>query len=123
LPSGNYHYDPEDHVLTLVSDSEPALGELLDIAMVAAGCTRRPPALITMTTRIARLSWMDSGIAYATTLRHVRALQQPLHLRATAMGLSSMALPVSDGELVDEALRLDWPTEVSVGEFVVGVRG
>ena len=107
-------------MLTLVSDSEPALGELLDIAMVAAGSTQRPPALITMTTRIARLSWMYSGIAYATTLKHVGALQQTLHLAATAMGLASMALPISDGELVDEALRLDWPTEVSVGEFVIG---
>jgi SagB-type dehydrogenase family enzyme len=122
LPSGSYHYDPDDHALILVNDSEPALGELLDIAMVAAGSTRRPPALITLTTRIARLSWMYSGIAYATTLKHVGALQQTLHLVATAMGLASMALPVSDGELVDEALHLDWPTEVSVGEFLIGMR-
>jgi SagB-type dehydrogenase family enzyme len=122
LPSGNYHYDPDDHALTLVNDSEPALGELLDIAMVAAGSTRRPPALITLTTRVARLSWMYSGIAYATTLKHAGALQQTLHLVATAMGLASTALPVSDGELVDEALHLDWPTEVSVGEFLIGVR-
>jgi SagB-type dehydrogenase family enzyme len=122
LPSGNYHYDPEDHALILVNDSAPALGELLDIAMVAAGSTRRPPALITLATRVARLSWMYSGIAYATTLKHVGALQQTLHLVAAAMGLASTALPVSDGELVDEALHLDWPTEVSVGEFLVGAR-
>jgi SagB-type dehydrogenase family enzyme len=122
LPRGNYHYDPGEHALTLVNDSEPGLGELLDIAMVAAGSTQRPPALITMTTRLARLSWMYSGIAYATTLKHVGALQQTLHLVATAMGLASRALPVSDGELVDEALHLDWPTEVSVGEFLIGVR-
>jgi len=122
LPRGNYHYDPEEHVLTLVSDSDPALGELLDLAMVAAGSTQRPPALITMTSRIARLSWMYSGIAYASTLKHVGALQQTLHLVATAMGLVSRAVPVGDGEVVDEALRLDWPTEVSVGEVLVGVR-
>lgn len=122
LPRGNYHYDPREHALTLVSDSEQALGELLDIAKVAAGGAQRPPVLITVTTRIARLSWIYSGIAYATTLKHVGALQQTLHLVATAMGLASTALAVGDGAVVDEALRLDWPTEVSVGEFLIGVR-
>jgi SagB-type dehydrogenase family enzyme len=122
LPRGNYHYDPREHALTLVSDSEPELAELLDIAKVAAGSTQRPPVLITVTTRIARLSWIYSGIAYATTLKHVGALQQTLHLVATAMGLASTALAVDDGATVDQALRLDWPSEVSVGDFLIGVR-
>jgi SagB-type dehydrogenase family enzyme len=122
LPRGTYHYDPQDHALTLVSDSEPQLAELLDIGKVAAGSTRRPPVLITVTTRIARLSWIYSGIAYATTLKHVGALQQTMHLVATAMGLASTALAVDDGEAVDRALRLDWPTEVSVGDFLIGAR-
>lgn len=122
LPRGNYHYDPREHALTLISDSEAELGELLDIAKVAAGSTQRPPVLITVTTRIARLSWIYSGIAYATTLKHVGALQQTLHLVATAMGLASTALAVPDGATVDEALSLDWPAEVSVGDFLVGVR-
>jgi SagB-type dehydrogenase family enzyme len=89
---------------------------------VAAGSTQRPPVLVTMTTRLARLSWIYSGIAYATTLKHVGALQQTLHLVATAMGLASTALAVDDGVAVDRALRLDWPTEVSVGDFLIGVR-
>ena len=122
LPRGNYHYDPREHALTLISDSEAELGELLDIAKVAAGSTQRPPVLITVTTRIARLSWIYSGIAYATTLKHVGALQQTLHLVATAMGLASTALAVPDGATVDEALSLEWPAEVSVGDFLVGVR-
>jgi SagB-type dehydrogenase family enzyme len=122
LPRGNYHYDPREHHLTLVTDAESDLGEMLDIAKVAAGSTQRPPVLITVTTRIARLSWMYSGIAYATTLKHVGALQQTLHLVATAMGLASTALAVGDGAVADQALRLGWPTEVSVGEFLVGVR-
>jgi SagB-type dehydrogenase family enzyme len=122
LPRGNYHYDPLEHALTLISDSESELTELLDIAKVAAGRTLRPPVLVTVATRIARLSWMYGGIAYATTLEHVGALQQTLHLVATAMGLASCALTVGDGAVADEALRLDWPTEVSVGEFLVGAR-
>ncbi len=120
LRRGSHHYDPRKHALTLINDSEKDLAEMLDAAMVAAGSTRRPAVLITVTTRIARLSWMYSEIAYSSTLRHVGALQQTLHLVATAMGLASSALAVSDGAAADEALRLEWPKEVSVGEFVVG---
>ena len=122
LPRGCYHYDAREHVLTLISDSESELADLLDTAKIAAGSMRRPPVLITVTTRIGRLSWRYSAIAYATTLRHVGALQQTLHLVATAMGLVSSALAVSDGASADDALRLDWPIEVSVGEFIVGAR-
>ncbi|HEY3258733.1 MAG TPA: SagB family peptide dehydrogenase [Pseudonocardiaceae bacterium] len=122
LPRGSYHYDPGEHALTLVDDSEPTISEILDAAKVAAGSTNRPAVLITMTSRIARVSWMYSGIAYSATLRHVGMLQQTLYLVATAMGLASCALTVGDATTADEALRLDWPTEVSVGEFIIGVR-
>jgi SagB-type dehydrogenase family enzyme len=121
LPRGSYHYDPSEHELTLVSGSEPELGELLDVAKVGAGSTLRPPVLITVSTRIARLSWMYGGTAYATTRTNVGVLQQTLHLVATAMGLASYGLPMGDGTVSDSALQLDWPSEVSVGEFVVGV--
>lgn len=120
LPRGSYHYDPREHALTLVNDSEPELDELLDIAKVAAGSVHRPAVLITIATRIARLSWMYTGIAYSTTLRNVGALQQTLYLAATAMGLASCAVAAEDGAAADEALRLRWPAEVTVGEFIVG---
>jgi SagB-type dehydrogenase family enzyme len=122
LPRGCYHYDPREHTLTLVNDSDEELTEVMDTAKVAAGSTRRPPVLITMTTLIGRLSWMYSSVAYSTTLKHVGGLQQSLYLAATAMGLTSCALAVGDSAAIDEALRLEWPTEVSVGEFAVGVR-
>jgi len=122
LPRGSYHYDPREHVLTLINDSDTDLAELLDMAKVAAGSIRRPPVLITFTTRIARLSWMYNGIAYSTTLKHLGALQQTLHLVATAMGLAAYALAVGDGAVADAALRLDWPSEVSIGELLVGTR-
>lgn len=121
LPPGTYHYDPGDHVLTLVRPATPDTADLLDVAKVAAGSTTAPPVLITMTTRIARLSWMYSGIAYSTTLKNVGALQQALSLVAGAMGLASCAPAVGDGAVADHALGLDWPGEVSVGDFVLGV--
>jgi SagB-type dehydrogenase family enzyme len=122
LPRGSYHYDPDEHALTLVNDSESELAELLDLAGVAAGSTRRPPVLITVTTKLAKLSWMLDGLSYATTVWHVGALQQTVHMVATAMGLASRALAVSDGAIADVALRLRYPVEVSVGELLVGIR-
>ncbi|QWF78767.1 SagB family peptide dehydrogenase [Amycolatopsis sp. CA-230715] len=122
LPSGTYHYDPWEHALTRVNDDEAEAAELLDAARVTVGTAGRPPVLITMTGRIARLSWTYSGIAYSTSLKHVGVLQQTLYLVATAMGLAPCALAVGDLEATTRVLRLEWPSEVSVGEFVVGLR-
>lgn len=122
LPRGIYHYDPLGHALTLINTSDDKVSELLDDAKVATGSMQRPPALITMTARMGRLSWMYNGIAYATTLRHVGVLQQTLYLVATAMELAPCALSVGDIEIADNAFHLDWPAEVTVGGFVVGLR-
>ncbi|TDV53623.1 SagB/ThcOx family dehydrogenase [Actinophytocola oryzae] len=121
LPRGIYHYDPDGHALTLVNDRSEHADELLDNAMVLIGATRRPPALITMTARMGRLSWVYDSIAYATTLKHVGVLQQTLYLVATVLGLAPCALATGDDEVATAAFGLDYPAEVSVGEFVVGL--
>jgi len=122
LRRGIYHYDPEGHFLTLINSSERELGELLDLAMVAAGSPQRPPVLITMTARMARFACAIGGIAYSTVLEHVGVLQQTLHLVATAMGLGPCALAFGDSEAANDAFSIDWPAEVSVGEIALGVR-
>jgi SagB-type dehydrogenase family enzyme len=121
LPRGIYHYDPGEHVLTLINEDESHADELLDNAMVLTGGPRRPPALITMTARMGRLSWVYESIAYATTLKHVGVLQQTLYLVATVLGLAPCALAMGDDETATTALKLNWPAEVSVGEFAVGL--
>jgi SagB-type dehydrogenase family enzyme len=120
LPRGIYHYDPEGHALTLINESAGDVDELLAGATVLIGSSR-PPVLITMTARIGRLSWVYDSIAYATTLKHVGVLQQTMYLVATMLGLAPCALAMGDSELATTAFELDWPAEVSVGEFVVGV--
>jgi SagB-type dehydrogenase family enzyme len=120
LPRGTYHYDPQQHELTLVNDSEPELDDLLDCARVAARTSLRPPALLTFTARVARTSWMYGGIGYSLALSHVGALQQTLCLVANAMGLAGCAPAVDPGDVTNNGLRLDWPAEVGVGEFLVG---
>lgn len=120
LARGIYHYDPADHVLTMVNDSAAELDDVLDGARVAARIPARPPMLITMTARIARSSWMYGGIGYALTLAHVGALQQTLCLVANAMGLAACAPAIDPGDAMDGALRLDSPAEVGVGELIIG---
>ncbi|ASU80286.1 SagB-type dehydrogenase domain-containing protein [Actinopolyspora erythraea] len=120
LPRGIYHYDPSDHSVTLIETPGERMGNLLDSARMSGGMAQRPSALITMTVRILRLSWLYSGIAYAMALKQVGLLQQTLHLVTTAMRLAPCALVSSDGAVAAEAFRLNWPAEVSVGEFVLG---
>lgn len=122
LDRGIYHYDPQDHALTLINQSEHDLAELMDVAMVAAGSPQRPPVLITMTARMARFACAYGGIAYSTVLEHVGILQQTLHLIATAMGLAPCALAFGDSEAANDAFFIDWPAEVSVGELALGVQ-
>jgi hypothetical protein len=63
---------------------------------------------------------MYGGIGYSLTLAHVGALQQTLCLVANAMGLAACAPAIDPGDVMDQALRLDIPAEVGVGEFIVG---
>jgi len=121
LRRGIYHYDPQGHALTLINENPAHTDEMLDNAMVLTGSRRRPPTLITMTARMGRLSWVYDGISYTTTLKHVGVLQQTLYLVATMLGLAPCALAIGDSEVATAAFELDWPAEVSVGEFVVGL--
>lgn len=122
LARGIYHYDPRDHALTLAQDDDEAMAEVLENAMIGTGAAHWPPAMITITARVARSSWMYGGIAYSLTLTHVGALQQMLCISATAMGLAACVPAIDPGDVVDTALGLEWPAEVGVGEFVFGNR-
>ncbi|MEC3975184.1 SagB family peptide dehydrogenase [Amycolatopsis sp. H20-H5] len=121
LPRAIYHYDPAGHALTMVNDDADDLATMLDMAMVAGGGHRRPPALVTVTVRMERIAWALGGAAYATVLLHLGALQQTLYLAAKAMGLAAHAVPVDASDQVDRALKLRWPAEVGVGECVLDV--
>jgi hypothetical protein len=43
-----------------------------------------------------------------------------LCLVATAMGLAPCVPAIDPGDVTDGALRLEWPAEIGVGEFIVG---
>lgn len=123
IPSGTHYYAPLEHCLVRVDDEGPdaATAELIAEAQISAGLDAPPAVVITITSRIHRLSWKYSGLPYALTLKHVGAVIQNLYLIGTAMGLASCALGSGDIELAARTTGTDWLTEPSVGGFALGV--
>jgi SagB-type dehydrogenase family enzyme len=119
LPSGIYYYDPEQHNLHKLRDRDSLLKDLLEDASVSSGGSI-PQVLLSITSRIRRLSWKYSAIAYATTLKNTGVLYQNMYLVATSMGLAPCALGTGNSSLVAEAFGLDSLVEVPVGEFMLG---
>lgn len=122
LSRGIYRYDPYAHALAVVNDDQDDVSTLLDLGRVAASVERYPAALLTVTARHGRGAWLFGGATHATALQHLGALQQVLHLTASAMGLAAHAVVVEDAsDRVDRLLRLRWPDETAVGECVLDV--
>lgn len=120
VPRGIYYYNALDHELSRINDEQRLVDALLNDAWMSAAGTVVPQILITITSRIRRLSWKYSSMAYATTLKNVGVLYQTMYLVAAAMGLAPCGLGTGNSALVAEAMRLDLFSEVAVGEFMLG---
>lgn len=122
IEPGIYYYDPVGHRLVLVNTSEDDRKALLHTASVATALQANPDVLITMTSRFQRLSWKYRAIAYSVSLKHAGVLYQTMYLVATAMGLAPCGLGSGDSDLAARAFGLDYLTESSVGDFILGSR-
>jgi SagB-type dehydrogenase family enzyme len=120
LEPGIYRYDAAAHQLHRRQVPEDAFRELVTGAWRATNGTVTPQVVITVVSRVARLSWKYSHIAYALTLKHVGVLYQTLYLVATAMGLAPCGLGSGDSDVAARALGVDWTTDCAVGEFLIG---
>lgn len=120
LEAGVYYYDPLGHRLVTLPARDEDARAMLTMAGMSTGHTARPDVLVTMTSRFQRMSWKYSGLAYAASLKNVGVLYQTFYLVATAMGLSPCGLGAGDAELAARTFGLDWATESSVGEFLIG---
>ncbi|WP_431927077.1 SagB/ThcOx family dehydrogenase [Nonomuraea jabiensis] len=120
LDSGVYYYDPLGHRLVTLPARDEDARAMLAAASLATGGTASPDVLITITSRFQRMSWKYSSIAYAATLKTVGALYQTFYLVATAMGMAPCGLGSGDADLAARTLGLDWATESSVGDFLIG---
>ncbi|MGK7915764.1 MAG: SagB family peptide dehydrogenase [Prochloraceae cyanobacterium] len=120
IPSGLYHYCPQDHQLEKISGSNKHTEALLANAQQANGAKCLPQILIIFAARFSRVSWAYESIAYSLILKHVGVLYQTMYLVATAMGLAPCALGTGNADLLAEATECDYYTESSVGEFILG---
>ncbi|GGS93513.1 hypothetical protein GCM10010156_59740 [Planobispora rosea] len=119
---GLWHYHAGDHALELVAEPSPAVRRLVEAARSMALMDAEPQVLLTITARFGRLSWKYETIAYSLTLKHVGVIYQTIYLVATAMGLSVCGLGGGDAGDFAAASGIDYLTEGSVGELVLGSR-
>jgi SagB-type dehydrogenase family enzyme len=123
LQPGLYHYDPLGHRLGRRAGRTAEVERLLSSAAVAAGVpSNRPQVLFILAARLPRIAWKYSGLAYALVLKDVGVLFQTMYLAATAMGLAPCALGCGDSDLFAKAAGVNYYSETSVGEFLLGSR-
>jgi oxazoline/thiazoline dehydrogenase len=121
LAVGLYHYDPRFHRLEVISRRTAEVEQLWKDAAAAAGVAADSlQVLLIVAARFGRVAWKYSSLAYALVLKHVGVLYMNMYLSATAMGLAPCALGAGDSDRFARAAGLDFYTETSVGEFLLG---
>ena len=120
LNQGVYHYDPLNHQLEQIVESEDDIVALLGYDVARIFVSPRPQVVLAITARFGRLFRNYRSIAYATVLKHVGVLQQNFYLVATTMGLAPCALGVGDSDAFGRATGLNYLEESAVGEFMIG---
>jgi oxazoline/thiazoline dehydrogenase len=120
---GLYHYDALQHRLETVSEPSDAVQQILWDACESTGAEyERVQVLFILSARFQRIAWKYAGMAYALILKHVGVLYQTMYLTATAMGLGGCAIGMGDADAFSEAIRSNYYTETSVGEFLLGTK-
>lgn len=121
LDPGVYRYDSGGHRLVCIDSDRRDRAAMAAQAWLATGSqVDRPQVQLVITSRLDRVQWKYSAIAYALTLKHCGILMQNLYLVSTAMGLSPCANGSGDSEMISRVLGVDWADEPAVGEFLLG---
>ena len=120
IEKGMYYYDPINHTLIKICETNIHTQALIESAYVSCANIVRPQILIHIAARFQRVSWKYHAIAYATQLRNVGVLYQTFYLNAVAMGLAPCALGSGNTPLFAKATGNDPLVEGNVGEFMIG---
>ncbi|WP_405151407.1 SagB family peptide dehydrogenase [Sphaerisporangium sp. NBC_01403] len=120
IEPGLWHYDTAGHALERVAEPGPATQVLVRRARASALLEADPQVLLVVTARFGRVMWKYETIAYSLVLKHVGVLYQTLYLVGTAMNLAVCGLGGGDAGDFAAASGLDYLTEGSVGELVLG---
>jgi oxazoline/thiazoline dehydrogenase len=117
---GLWHYHAADHALDRVAEQSALTDRIVAVAKSSALLPTAPQVVLVIAARFGRVQWKYETIAYALTLKHVGVLYQTVYLVATAMGLAVCGLGGGDATDFAAATGLDYHTEGSVGELVIG---
>ncbi|MEM6759501.1 MAG: SagB family peptide dehydrogenase [Pseudomonadota bacterium] len=120
LPRGFYHYDPVAHALRHISEPDDNMARLVDEAVSATAGLGRPQILFTIASRFGAFNWKYSSMCYAAQLKNVGVIYQTMYLVATAMGLGGCGLGLGNADRFAAMTGLDYETEGSIGEFMIG---
>jgi len=120
LNQGVYHYDPQNHQLEQIVESEDDILALLGYGLAKIAVHPRPQVVLVITARFGRLFRRYRSIGYALILKHIGVLQQNFYLVATNMGLAPSAWGVGDSDAFGRVAGLDYLEESAVGEFAIG---
>lgn len=120
IAPGLYHYCPAHHHLEHLADKTDQVTSLLSSAWHASGRKSMPHVLIIITARFQRVSWVYRSLAYTLLMKDTGCLYQTIYLVATAMGLAACALGNGNSDLFANVAKLDYYTETSVGECMLG---
>lgn len=114
-----FHYQSETHSLVRIPGTEQAARAMVDRASQAMAGAPRPDAVLAITSRLPRLAWKYSKIAYRVTLLNAGVLLQSMYLTATDMGLAGCANGMGNHRAFHDAVPLnDWD-ETAVAEFAL----
>ncbi|MEV7180402.1 SagB family peptide dehydrogenase [Kitasatospora sp. NPDC093679] len=122
LRPGLWHYATDRHELELVAEPSPATAALVANAREAALMKADPQVVLLVTARFGRVMWKYETVAYPLILKHVGALYQTLYLVGTAMDLAVCGLGGGDAGDFATASGIDFFTEGTVGELILGSR-
>ena len=120
LPRGFYYYDPVAHALCPVSPPGKDMQMLIEEAVGATAGQGRPQVLFTIASRFGAFNWKYSSMCYAAQLKNVGVIYQTMYLVATAMGLGGCGLGLGNSDRFARMTGLDYATEGSIGEFMIG---
>ena len=125
LAAGFYHYRNDAHALTRLpgGNAEQAASAMTSQCAQSWGMNDKPPqCVVAVTSRLPRLAWKYTAIAYRISLLNAGCVVQSLYLVATDIGLNGSAAGASRPGLFAQATGVSSWEETSIVEFGFGSR-
>lgn len=122
LTPGLYHYLPQHHALEPLPLSEEGWKATARLCYPLRTKSDFPPQVCCFyASRLRRISWKYTGIAYRLALLDLGCLLQTQQLVATSIGMKSCIFGAVEGEAFAKAFGTDMEQEPFIGELIIGI--